>query len=63
MYRSQKHQGVQRVVMESGSRFENEDDCSVLEFFFFIFSFKKSSYNPQGLIRLSNNSVLQAMYK
>ena len=31
--------------------------------FFLIFSFKKSSGNPQGLIRLSNNSVSQAMYK
>ena len=28
-----------------------------------VFSFKKSTCNSQGLIRFSNNSELQAMYK
>ena len=53
--------------MESGNigdLFVNQGHCRVpLMDLFFIFSFKKSTGNSQGLIHLSNNSVSQAMYK
>ena len=64
LYRSKKHQGVlckelSRSNPAVGDLFENQGHCRVLRFFSWIFSFKKSTVNPQHLIRLSNDSVSQ----
>ena len=54
LHSSKKRQGVQRVMMESGSIcLKIKVTAEILDLFFF--SFKKSNGNSQGLIRLSNN--------
>ena len=69
LYPSQKHQGVVKVMKESGSRWCVQKTKVTAEFLdlFFTFSFKKSTQglipDSQDLIRLSNNSVSHAMYK